>query len=354
LAIDPVARRSYEQLEYKPLVNARAHRLSAKREILNDRFFQQYLRLMQILACRHELNDDDLLAVAYYLLLQDRIDEARTFFARVRPDGLATRPQYDYCDAYLDFFHDNPTRAREIASRYANHPVDRWRNAFAAILAQLAEIEGGRSGAVDPLDRDQAQGQLAAAAPTLDLKIAGQDVVLAYANLYEVTLNFYEMDIELLFSRNPFVQQFSGQFSYIRPNVSQRVTLPAGQSTMTVPLPEQLRKRNVLVEVVGGGQTKTQAYYSSSLVVQVSENYGQLRVLDAATNRPLPKVYVKVYARMNGGAVEFFKDGYTDLRGRFDYASLSTNQLDNVERFAVLVLSDEYGASVREVAPPKR
>ena len=57
---------------------------------------------------------------------------------------------------------------------------------------------------------------------------------------------------------------------------------------------------------------------------------------------------------MKGGAVQFYKDGYTDLRGRFDYTSLSTNELDNVEKFSLLVLSDTDGAVVREADPPKR
>jgi hypothetical protein len=110
----------------------------------------------------------------------------------------------------------------------------------------------------------------------------------------------------------------------------------------------------VLVEVVSAGQTRTVAYYSNSLIVQLSDNYGQLRVLDASTNQPLPKVYVKVYAQFNDGRVQFYKDGYTDLRGRFDYASLSTSELDIVGKFSLLVLSDEHGAVVREANPPKR
>jgi hypothetical protein len=92
------------------------------------------------------------------------------------------------------------------------------------------------------------------------------------------------------------------------------------------------------------------------------------------------KAYVKVYARLSNGTVRFFKDGYTDLRGRFDYASLNGpaqgqappfqqprdgapgNGLDYqmlkpaelaaVEKFAILVLSDTNGAATREVAPP--
>ena len=95
-----------------------------------------------------------------------------------------------------------------------------------------------------------------------------------------------------------------------------------------------------------------------------------------------------MYARLNNGTVRFFKDGYTDLRGRFDYASLNApegaqpaalsprggipglsdpsipangldyqmlkpTELNNVEKLAILMLSDTNGAAVREVNPPR-
>jgi hypothetical protein len=66
------------------------------------------------------------------------------------------------------------------------------------------------------------------------------------------------------------------------------------------------------------------------------------------------RLYVKVYAQMQDGTVKFHKDGYTDLRGRFDDTSLSTNELDFVKKFSLLVLSDEHGAVVREASPPQR
>ena len=50
----------------------------------------------------------------------------------------------------------------------------------------------------------------------------------------------------------------------------------------------------------------------------------------------------------HGGEVKFFKDGYTDLRGRFDYARLNTNELEDAEKIAVLIMSDTLGAVVRE------
>ena len=54
-----------------------------------------------------------------------------------------------------------------------------------------------------------------------------------------------------------------------------------------------------------------------------------------------------VYARMKDGAVKFYKDGYTDLCGYFDYTSLNTNELDFVDRFSILVLVVEKRSQKR-------
>ena len=354
LAIDPVARRAYQHMEYSPLVNARAHQLGRRRQIVNQRFLSQYHRLLKILSYRPAMDDDDLMAVTYYMLLQDRVEEARRFFGRVDPKKLATRLQYDYFAAYLDFYTAEPKLAREIAQRYADHPVDRWRNAFAQITAQLDEIEGNAAAITDDEDRTQLQTKLAASQPSFDFRVEAKQIAIDYQNLHQVRVNYYLMDVELLFSQNPFVQKYSSQFSHIRPNATESVDLPEKETAFSVPLPGQFHNRNVLVEIIGGGQTKSQAYYSNSMAVQVIENYGQVRVTAADDGKPLPKVYVKVYARLKDGRVEFYKDGYTDLRGRFDYTSLNTNELEFTVKFSMLALSEERGAVVKEAGPPKR
>jgi hypothetical protein len=124
--------------------------------------------------------------------------------------------------------------------------------------------------------------------------------------------------------------------------------------TRTFDLPERFRSSNVMVEIVAGGIRKSQAYYANDLNVQLIENYGQVKVTHAQTGKALSKVYVKVYARTQGGEARFYKDGYSDPRGIFDYASLSAGGLDSVEKFSLLVLSEKDGAVVREAAPPKR
>src|SRR5690606_10609558 len=132
----------YQHLEYAPLVNARAHPLGGVRKLLNGRVHEQYHRLMRDLCYRRALDDSTLLQVTYYLLLQDRVHEARRTFARVDPRRVATALQYDYFRAYLDFFEADPEVAAAIAAKYRDYPVDRWRAAFRAISDQVAELQG--------------------------------------------------------------------------------------------------------------------------------------------------------------------------------------------------------------------
>ena len=354
LTIDPVVRKTYQHLEYWPLVNARTYPLGKTRKILNDRFYAQYMRLVSVLSYRPALDDDDLMSVTCYLLLQDRVEEALGFLERVDPRKLATSLQHDYFQVYLDFYTGALPQARALAAKYADHPVDRWRDLFQAALAQLDEIEGKAVKVVNPEDQTQVQTRLAATEGSFEFKVEGGKVNLLYQNLAQATVNYYQMDIELLFSRNPFVQEYSGQFDYIRPNSTEALKLDPQKTSYTFDVPARYHNANVLIQIVAGGQQKVQAYYSNALALQIIGSYGQVKVANDKTAKPLPGVYVKAYARMKDGAVRYYKDGYTDLRGRFDYASLSTNELDNVEKFSLLVLSEADGAVVREAAPPKQ
>jgi hypothetical protein len=354
LNIDPVEQQSYQHLEYRPLVNARAHPLGSRRKILNDRFHQQYHQLMKILSYRDHLTNEDLLDVTYYLLVQDRIKEAFGFFERIEPSTLVARIQYDYLCLYFDFYMKNTSQARTIAVKYEDYPVLKWRKMFRHALDQLNELDGQTTQVADSQNRDQHHARLASRQINFDFKIESRKVSIQYQNLPLCQVNYYPMDIELLFSRNPFVQQDTDYFTFIRPNHTQSVDLPEDQSTFTFDLPDQFHNSNLMVEVDAGGVKKSKIYYANSLDVQIMENYGQLSVIHQTTRKPLPATYIKTYARMRDGSIIFFKDGYADLRGRFDYLSLNTSELDNVERFAILILNETYGAVVRQAAPPKR
>jgi hypothetical protein len=354
LVVDPVIRHQYEHLEYKPLINARAHSLGHTRQIVNGRFHEQYHHYLKQLTYRAKLNDDEQLAATYYLLLQDRVDEAVNAFAQVNPAKIATKMQYDYCAAYLDMFTDDPKKARSLIAPYLNHPVERWRKSFAAIAYQLDEYEGKLPKTADKEDQAQQQAALAAKETSFEFGVAAKTINLTWKNVESVRVNYYLMDVELLFSRNPFVQQSGGQFSMIRPNDTAEVKLPAFQNKLAIPMPENLADKNVLVEITANGKTKSVPVLANVMSVTMNENYGQLQVTDAANGKPLGKVYVKTYVRLADGTVKFHKDGYTDRRGKFDYASVSTPERSGIAKFGILVLSETQGALIREAAPPQQ
>lgn len=69
--------------------------------------------------------------------------------------------------------------------------------------------------------------------------------------------------------------------------------------------------------------------------------------------KPLPGVYVKVFVRLSGSSqTQFYKDGYTDIRGKFDYAQFSGSALPMVDRFALLVTHKQYGSLTLEAGTP--
>ncbi len=356
LNIDPIDRNWYQHREYWPLTNARSHRLGPQRKILNPDFFQQYQELLSILAHRRKLDDEHHLVVTYYMLLQDRIEQALRHFDATELDRLNSKVQYAYCDAYLDMYRGQPESAATKAGVWIDYPVDHWRNRFKNILAQFEEISGVAAQAVDENDPAQTQDELAAQAESFDFEVEAGVVKVKFQNLANVTVNYYEMDIELLFSRSPFAQDELDGFSMIRPNLSHPLRLDAGRNVDGIHefnLPDQFQNKNILVELVAGDQAKSQPYFAHALDVQIVENYGNLQVTEETTRKPIAKAYVKVYSRMEDGSVGFLKDGYTDLRGRFDYVSQSNRSLDGIQKLAVLVLSEDQGAIIRQASPPK-
>lgn len=382
VTIDPIERRAYEHLEYSPLVNQRAHKLGGEARIANPVFRAQFQALLRIIAHKPALDAIDEMSVVYYLLLQDRIEEALTRFAGIKAEALPTRLQHDYFRCYAAFYEEKLADARAISAQHATHPVDRWRKLFNEVTAQLDEIEGKvppRKGDGQP-NREAQQSELATTEPAFDFKVENRTIALTWRNLGEVTINYYLMDPEFLFSSSPFVTEDPGRFAIIKPSKTAKETLPAGKDALEIALPAEFHRANVLVEILGAGQRKAQAYHANTLKLNLTENYGRLEVREQAANKTIPKAYVKVYARLKSGAIRFFKDGYTDLRGKFDYVSLNSsdksgavpeearraapagegidhqmlrpNELGQVDKLAILVLTETNGALVREVNPP--
>jgi hypothetical protein len=355
LNLDPVDRKWYEQLEYAPLVHARAHRLGKERRILNDRLRGQYLKLLDVLKYKPKLNQQDHLMLTYYLFAQDRIEEGLAHFDQVERNKIQEKLQYDYFAVNAAFYRLEIDKAEKIAKTYENFSIDRWQKLFNEALAHISEAKAILDPKiVDDEERDQQMDQLADTEPAFSFEFVDDQIRIEHKHIESARVRFFPMEVELLFSRQPFAKNDSDHFTLVSPDGEDTIKIGKGDKQTTYRLPEKYRRQNVMIEIEAGGKRKAEAYYANRLNTEITQEYGRVRVLDKITGKPLPKVYVKTYARMNNGQVRFYKDGYTDLRGKFEYASLNTDDLDQVQRFALLVIDPDAGAQIEEAAPPSR
>ena len=181
-------------------------------------------------------------------------------------------------------------------------------------------------------------------------------IVVRHANVQSLRVNYYLMDIEFLFSSNPFVGGSNGSsdskqhFSFVRPNHTLHVKLEDGTDETRLGVPSDIiGDRDHIVEIMSQGQREVVPVFRSKMSVNITETTGRLRV--TIGGRSAPRCYVKVYGDFGGNA-RFYKDGYTDIRGCFDYVSLDTDQLSRVSRFSILISSPSSGALIKEAKPP--
>mmetsp|Transcript_54880 Transcript_54880/g.123284 ORF Transcript_54880/g.123284 Transcript_54880/m.123284 type:complete len:1990 (-) Transcript_54880:160-6129(-) len=342
-------------LEYHPLVNKRAHRLSESApRILNEQLRKTYDRLVLALArtCR-PLDVADELRLSYYLLCQDRVQEAEALYKRAAakqsklPSSGDLKLQLEYMAAYFDLFDTASDHAavQRIAKAQSACPHAQWRKRFEELATVLAEI-GGSQAAADGATRVEFE-----AAPALSATLHKGTMDIEATGLTEITAKLYSVELEMLFSRMPFIKAESlrSEFSFVKPIFE--VSIPG--NSVSWQIPPEFRNMDLAVELVASKTLHVfQMHYASGLRVAVAEQHGYLTVTNA-DGAPLPATYVKVFAKVSG-AQKFFKDGYTDLRGRFDYASLSGDSASQVSRFAILVASSKLGGVVREAPPPKK
>ncbi len=314
--------------------------------------------------------------LAYYLLLQNRIEQAIEVFQSVERDAVVTDLQYDYLAGYLNLHLGRYEEAAEIARKYQAFPIERWRGRFDQLAlqirqrsdlmdaGQLVSNSDGKTKAIDDMgvstkaadlalaDRERANSEASALVPEVMVKMEDDAIRVDHRNTDQVEINFYGVDLELLFSNAPFARQDLARIAMVRPTKNETLQLATKTGTKRMTIPAKLRNQTLLVEANVGSSRSTTLYYGGNLTTYVSEAFGQLQTTDTSTHRPVGGAYVKVYGRYADGSVKFFKDGYTDGRGRFDYTSISAADAQGAQRFAILVLSDGNGATLHDVKAP--
>jgi len=413
--------KAISHLEYMPLLCSRVHELTVasdsysggkvkRADIQNLQLRETYESALRYLLARFRSLETTatswILTLSYLLLLQERVQEAFNTFSIAKrrldasPDSVpasssselrgqpAMKLQIDYMNVYFKFFQPEIPieEVRAITSKYKNYPVGFWRTLFSEVENQLREIESGHvdlqalhalanealeSGEFlqdnaeikdhEVMNRARALDSLALTEPTLDAEMdqPNKRILVTHHNLTKITAKFYPMDIEFLFSSEPFLKGGSDKFANIAANYETVITVPKSYGEIHIPIPKGFENKDLTIQICSESASRviTLNYFACSFAVQVIEAFGQVKVTTRPKGStdipmPLPQVYVKCYARMKDGTVDFYKDGYTDHRGRFDYVSVSSDKLKSVERFALLVTSADYGSYVCEAAKP--
>ena len=211
-----------ELFEYFPLNSNRAHKFmkESKSTILNKEFKNTYRKfLLSLLINESERHTEkNQLALTYYLILQDRIAEAKNMFDRIQKSDRPDFPQlqYDYVACFLDMITSSPNFevAKQLSAKYTNYGVLAWRKLFSNINNLLTS-----HASEDYVEE-----------PTKEYEIRvtnkGDHLLVSLPENAQVEVNFHAVNLELLFSQSPFLE--AKTFSAVKPFKTEVVTSQRG------------------------------------------------------------------------------------------------------------------------------
>ena len=347
--------------EYNPLINPRVHDIGEyKHNILNRDFKATYHEFLKYLFQKTTPTSKDFTYFCTYLILQDRIDDSLAVYHSIKPEEISPdmKIQYDYLTAYLDLYNDYPkfTKAREICTVYLTYPIFTWRNRFIDLLNQIAEFDGETElleKQTEETDNDKNQRQ-SKKEEYIASQLEGKSIKVTTKNLSSFTVKFYKIDLEIMYSQDPFLSVDKNDYSFVTPNhvTEKAIGLSAEYSTDLVAIPDHLVSSNLIVQISAGALSENLTYFPTSMKVFIIKNYGQIKISSEETGKPLTNVYIKCFSKKTNGQVSFYKDGYTDLRGTFEYTSVQGSDFSDVSEFSILVFSEKHGALIRQTKPP--
>lgn len=357
----------FEPLEYDPLINPRAHDISDKKHnILNKAFKETYERFLKYCVERGQLSQREHVILVAYLVLQDRVQDALQKIKEINEAEVLKDStllvQYEYLKAYLSIYTDYPNYdiARTAASKYNDFADLSWRKRFREISKQISEHDKGM---VAKSEEDQKKGvqqksntELADKSEYISVEQKENfQLAITHKNLSQLTISFYKLEMEILFSNDPFLEKDIMNFVSVNPNYLMRFRVAKSSEfkTNVITIPVELQKDALFIQIKGKDKFEIVKAFNSHLRVHTIEDYGLLNVSDLS-GKVLQSVYVKSFSKKSDGTVKFYKDGYTDFRGSFDYASLNSDGLTNIEKFGLFVYSKDHGSVILTAKPPSQ
>merc|ERR1712137_226615 len=93
-------------------------------------------------------------------------------------------------------------QARRIAKKHkSSSSVPRIKKRFSELLTQIQDVMNCKLLVTDSTETESVTG------PTLSMVVKDKAIEIEYQNIDKVTVSYYMMDIEFLFSSNPFMSQ---------------------------------------------------------------------------------------------------------------------------------------------------
>lgn len=362
--------------EFKPLINSRKYKLGTHLSINNDGLKKHYEELLNYLRYKKSYSIEDYMLLAYYMFLQDRtslgihlynkyVCKPKSEWSSEYPEPLTDlsaspnfcRIQFDYLSAYVNCFDEDCTVARLIAEKYKDYPIPYWNDLFASVATLIKRIDDASYSHYNNMsvEKDEEDShnkdKVLNTEPILTLEEKDHKIYIQSKNVESVTVNYYKVNLEFMFSTSPFIHSVSRSFSSIMPNYKE--TIQITEENQMLELPAELEADSLYIDVVHNDLLHANIMYSKTkMAVDVYSASGYITVYNAETHKVLPKVYVKVYATTKNDSVKFFKDGYTDISGSFDYCRTSSTPISEIQKFALFISSNQHGSVIKEVAVP--
>lgn len=354
----------FDYLHYTPIIDQRTFGVGKNEEkSRNLELNKSYMALLVYLIRKKELNNTDKIQLSCYLILLEKLELAQKMFSNISySDGEDQSVQYLYLKMYLSLHIDYPS-FQAIKSVEVNPSLyyGVWRRRLEAIKKVVSdyEEEQARTQEIPKVQQDKISDS--DAKTTVQYKGSKKETIKAQfskesqtsVNLstnYEgkLTIKYFKIHLELLYSMDPFMTQNKNIFHYIEPTFTENLEIGASSKTkdglyeVTYEIQKSLQDENMIVAFMGSNANAKLNYINSNLSVEIFDSQGVLKV-KGLEGRGLPKAYVKVFAMMKGGGggSKFYKDGFTNLLGVFDYFSLNVDNFDNqIESFAIFVKSE--------------
>jgi len=318
---------NFHYFEYFPLNNPRWHPLQGHSRIANRDFRASYERFLKYLAYKNHYDMEDRLILAQYLIMQHRYDEAQHqigLIPTVDSEESDLKMQYDYLSAYLNY-----SKAGDLQGKYREIASGHWRGKWEE-MAKETEVRQGY------FETD-----------LMNVELEDSTLSIYSEGLAKCELKMHKIDLELLFSRSPFLKTSAAASTYTAPTLTASISLVSGFA-VKYNLPESLQLANLMLSLDCGSHSWSGLYAKSALKIQIYSSKGLIRVTNSSLEG-VPSAYVKVYSKDSAGRVNFYKDGYTDLSGKFDYSSVTSDDRSEIAAFSLLVIDERLGSKVVEI-----